>query len=610
MKRFAILFCLTLICSKSFAADQVSFVSTMTVYSLQEIVVTATKQPRLRSVVPWNVSVADEKTIKNSTSKTLADVLKTEQGMLLVSNGGLGAVSSARLHGSTPQQVLILLDGIKMNSPLLGTADLNDILLNNIERVEVVKAPLSAIYGSDALGGVINIITKKPSNISSFKVSSGYGDYSTQTYGLSGQGKNYVFSTQTMSSAGYRPNSNYKASDLSLRISERISDYDIEFGIKKFSSDKGIPGPITFPSLKAKQNDNNQFVDLGIKTENGLKLSVSQNVLENKYEDPDWFTLSDHKATTNNLNVQQLIGVFNHNILAGLDIKNDSTNSTDSGRKSVDNSALFIQDEIFFPRFNLIAGARYDKNQSFGERISPRIGFSSNLSGYVVKGSYGTAFKAPSINDLYWAGPTYPSWMGGVSTTEGNPLLRPETSYSFDFSLGKEWEDDSSFDINLYKTEIKDIIKWQNISTSLVDELWTPVNIANALISGMEISYKKKLFGNLSMFANYTNQSAKDSGSDKYLIYSPQFGYNGGFSFDGEAVSSKITYRYVGERFSDASNTQQLPSYKVVDISLTRRFGSLEAKIDLSNAFNESYSETNGYPMPGRNYSLKISCNF
>ena len=130
----------------------------------QEVVVTALRVPRLKSSLPWNTETFSRKQIEESSATTLGDVVRSVSGLSVKSNGGLGGQVSSRFRGSNTSQVLVLLNGNRINSPTLGSADLGDFLLTDVEKIEVVKAPLSAVYGADAVGGVVNVITRKASS--------------------------------------------------------------------------------------------------------------------------------------------------------------------------------------------------------------------------------------------------------------------------------------------------------------------------------------------------------------------------------------------------------------------------------------------------------------
>ena len=583
------------ICNLSFASDVPRFYS-------DEIVVTALRVPRLKSSIPWDTTVITREDIEDSTAVKLGDIIRTVPGVSVKANGGLSSQISARLRGSNSQQVLVLLNGNRINSPSLGTFDLGDILLSDVERIEIVKAPLSSLYGADAVGGVINIITRGSSEKPKVTVSAGYGAYAKRNLAVAGSGPNYFFSAAVLDSEGFRANSGYKAQDFNLRL---MNEY-FEAGIKKSDSDKGSPGSLDFLTPQARQSDNNLFYDLVYKADKiGLKATLSQVNLDQLYANPTFSILSTHKTISNNLDIQEKIGDY----VFGLEIRNDKSQSTNSGSHDLTNKAVYAQAEIG----PMVIGAREDITSSYGNHFNPRVGFVFNLRhDTLLKTSWGSSFKAPTIDDLYWSRLTEPGWPSGVVTTEGNPSLRPETSQSFDITLERKLSRKSTVRLSYYVCRIKDMIRWTNTSTSTIDAFWTPANISDADIQGIEFEYEKKVAKHLKTFINFGYQLAKDASSGNFLDYAPQNQLNAGLKYKNpDKFDSNVVVRYVGERYTNLSNSTQLPSYTVVDLSLSKDFGSYTIKGDIENLFGESYAESYGfsdvYPMPGRRYNVGVS---
>jgi outer membrane cobalamin receptor len=611
-------FLLILFLHLSFVFFNLSFAIDVPRFYGEEVVVTALRIPRLKSAIPWTTKVITREDIEKSTAVKLGDILRSVSGLSIKANGGLNSQISARLRGASSQQVLVLLNGNRINSPTLGTFDLGDILLTDVERIEVIKAPLSAVYGADALGGVINIITRKATEARKLEVSAAYGDFSTQNYSLAASGPNYFFSAVSLSSDGFRDNADYQALDFDLRLFGRMGKTRLEAGMKNYKAEKGSPGSLDFLTPQARQKDNNLFFDVGLKAEEiGLNTSVSQAILDQRYENEAWGLLTTTKTTTTNFNIEKVIELTPaQTLLLGLDVRNDKSRGTGAGDQELNNNAIYFQNEIDIPRAaKLIIGARQDSNDAYGDYFNPRIGCVLNPGkDLFLKLSWGTSFKAPTINDLYWTRITEPGWPTGVITTEGNPDLKPEKASSFEITLERELETESLARISYYQTEITDMIRWTNISSSLTDAFWTPVNISDASIHGVEFEYKRSLFNALDAFINLTYQSAKDKATEKDLDYAPNIQYNFGLTHSRPGVTSNLLIKYVGERYSDLSNTNKLPSYTVVDLSFLKEYGRLRLKLDVGNLFNEKYAETYGfsdvYPMAGRRYNIGVSYKF
>jgi outer membrane cobalamin receptor len=582
----------------------------------EEIVVTALRVPRLKSTVPWHTKVITRKEIEESTALNLGDVVRQVSGLAVKSTGGLGSQISARLRGTNSQQVLVLLNGSRINSPSLGTFDLGDILLADVERIEVVKGPMSPAYGADAVGGVINIITRRTTEKPGFHYAVKYGEHNTLDYSILIPGRNFFAAIEGLSSNGFRDNGHYFANDYHVRFFGKSGKADIEGGIKKYQGEKGSPGSLDFLTPQARQKDDNLFYDLSYDLKGaGFKVTAAQSILDQKYENPSWGLVSTHKTITSNYLVQKEFGVFPlQDWLIGAELRNDNSQSSNSGSHQLTNKAVFVQDEIQVTDVaKIVLGGREDVPSAFNHHFSPRVGVVlALLPDLTYKMSWGESFKAPTIDDLYWSRTTEPGWPTGVITTEGNPNLSPETSKSIDFTLEKKLGEGDTARLSLYQSEINDMIRWANTSTSTIDAYWTPQNINNAAIAGVEFEIEKQINANFSGFVNLSYQDARDKATDNFLDYDPQAQGNFGLTYqDNAGFTSNTVITYVGERYADLANFTKLPAYTVVDLALIKSFGSWSARLDITNLFNTSYGESYGftdvYPMPGRRYNIGVS---
>ena len=241
--------------SFAFAADVPTFYG-------EEVVVTAIRVPHLKSTLPWNTEVITRKDIADANAVKLGDIIRSVSGLAVKSNGGLSSQISARMRGANSQQVLVLLDGNRINPPSLGMFDLGDLLLADVEKIEIVKAPLSAVYGADAVGGVINIITGKNSDVWKNSLTVNYGEFTATNLSFNSSGPQHFFSAASIYSGGFRTNSDYKADDLNLKLSGNFGKGVLSGGIKKYSANKGSPGSLDYLTPMARQTDSNLFFDL------------------------------------------------------------------------------------------------------------------------------------------------------------------------------------------------------------------------------------------------------------------------------------------------------------------------------------------------------------
>ncbi|MFA4905855.1 MAG: TonB-dependent receptor [Candidatus Margulisiibacteriota bacterium] len=598
---FILLGLLFVFCNLSFALDLPRFYG-------EEITVTATRLPQLQLSSPWNVTV-----IKDLGNKvTLGEALREVPGIDVKANGYLGSVTTARLRGSTSQQVLVLLNGRRINSPLLGMIDLNDVLLDNAEKIEVARAPLSALYGTDAIGGVINVITRKTDK--EFKLT--YGTYGTQQIKLAYGGATLGY----VRSEGFRQNSDYTAQN----FQQTLSWNDLDLKLNFYNADKGVPrvpnlesDPYSASTPNDRQKDQNLFADLLYKRQAGpvsTQARFYQNQLYEQFHSYNFFTLAfddtDYRTIQQGVELQQTLDVSkNSNLIYGIEARQDRGASFYAGDHTVSNYAGFGQIQLGNRSFNLVAGTRMDKHSTFGYTMNPRVGVSALVPGdLTLRASLGNAFKAPTLNDLYWNDPVWQMF--------GNVDLLPEKSQTAELGLSKIFFDRLDLALNYYTTSITDLILWDwDITTNIT----RAKNVGAVEVRGTECEGTYKLSPLLDLFANYSWERSEDVKDvtaayvGKRTPYSPEDKFNVGLK---AAEHLKIVLSHVGERFADGGNTIKLPGYTVVNIWAGRKVSGLDASLSIDNLTNQVYYESVGYhpttfaqlkyPLPGRRVTVSI----
>jgi outer membrane cobalamin receptor len=577
-----------------------------------EVVVTASRLPEPRGASPWDTAVIDSTALKNY--KTVGDALRTVAGADVISYGSLGSLTSVRLRGANSSQVLILVDGRRINSPTLGMFDTGDLLVDNIERIEVVRAPLSAVYGSDAISGVINIITKSPKEAVT-SVSAQTGSFATTQYKLSVAGDQYLFSFDELRSAGFRANGDYLADNFYGKVvqptplGQLFADYSL------YGAQKGVPGvptseadPTSASQPTDRQADRNMLSSVGIKSDS-YQLRAYQNSLDEKM-DPFASGVSTNEALENGLEWNQTFALFGNKILYGLETRSDRGQTSLSGDHTITNHAVFVQDEVRLGPTSLIVSVRSDRHSTAGNSINPRAGLTFQLSDSLLfRASAGSAFRAPTLNELYWNDPNNP-----YGAMFGDPNLKPEKSVSYDLGLEKQLSDNTTARLNYFNSNVTDMILWNYNFTTGQTQVENIGQVAN---HGAEFELERKIGENGKGFINYTYQTAVNQLTNKTIPYTPANKYSVG------VVSGKtsLVVRSVGERYIDAGNLNKLPAYTVVDFNYVKSMGSCELNFAVNNLFDEKYSEIVGsyhipgtfiyesrnYPMPGRSYSLGLT---
>jgi len=586
----------------------------------EEIVITASRMPQLKSELPASTTIITSTEIETFGANNLGDIIKLTFGTFPKTNGFLGSQVSGSIRGSSAQQILILIDGQRINSPLLGGYDLGDILADDIERIEIVRGPGSALYGADAFGGIINIISKKAKNKEKLNIvlaptifERGANNVLLSASG-SKDGTDYGFSANSSGSPGFRENSDYTALKYSGDISRQFTNqFYSSLCFDVYNAKKGIPGSQTFPTPSTRQEDNNQQFRLLTQYKASdswdLKVNSSFNNMEQSFSaDPKLNPYDRYKSYSSMYELQNDIRIDPNNMLVvGGEYRNDQSKSTLCGTHLVTNKAYFLQDQLqLLNDLSLTASIRRDEYSIYGDTSSPRLGLTYKpVKGLSLWTSYGESYRAPTLNDLfsYYKDPVW-----GV-VMRGNKSLKPERSNSSE--LGMNWLvfTNTQISANYFSTKVNDLIEWRDISGMFM--LWEPRNIASANISGYELGVEHYLQSELKIFFNYSGLIPKDSSTGKDLVYRPRKQYNTGIQYNDKAGNSLgLFMRQVGARYDNADNARSVDAYTVVNLKYVVKV-SPQAQLEFGaeNFLNEEYQDTYDYPMPGRIYSFGFKYN-
>ncbi|MFA5113501.1 MAG: TonB-dependent receptor [Candidatus Margulisiibacteriota bacterium] len=602
LKRIGLLCLLVLFCNAALALDAPRFYG-------EEVVVTAARLPQLSQGSPWNTSVITAEQLK--PFRTVGEALRTVAGVDSQSYGAPGSLNAVRLRGANASQVVILLDGRRLNSPALGMVDLGDIATDDIERIEVVRAPLSAVYGSDAVSGAINIITKKPA-AADRTLSVTTGSLGERKYRLALAGGNYSVNLASIRSDGFRRNGDYAATNVAGKVAAPLGIGEVAVDYAFYDADKGVPGvptsetdPSSATEPSDRQKDQNTNVAVACKV-GDYQLRAFQNTADQNLS-PYIFGASRNQTWQTGLEFQQAID----SLVYGVEAREDRGRTTMAGDHTIRNYAVYAEDTFTVGRrYQLTASLRGDKHTTAGTSVNPRVGIAYQPSaGMTLRASAGTAFRAPTLNELYFND----GWMFG------DTALKPERSQTYELGLERRLGGNSFAKLSYYATTVTDLILWDWQSSLTATRA---KNIGQADMEGVEFELSRGIEDRGTAFVNYTYQKAvnkKDfdaAAVGKTIRYTPQNKYNVGVTLGG----SSLLVKYVGERFADTYNTIVLPPYTVVDLRLAGVVSGFEVELLGRNLFDEQYSEAigndpatfaaRGYPMPGRTYSLGVKWVF
>jgi vitamin B12 transporter len=462
--------------------------------TLPDIVVTATRTAQSADATLASVSIITRQDIVRLQAQSLPDVLRGVAGLTISNSGGAGKATSVFLRGTNADHVLVLVDGIKVGSATLGTASFQDIPVAQIERIEIVRGPRASLYGSEAIGGVIQIFTRKGGGALTPSFSATAGSYGTvnSAVGLSGGGEQgwFNFKLNQQNTAGFNACRGSLVAGCFTNEPDKDGYHNSSLGLNGgYRFDNGVIADAQLLRAKSKNKFDGSSVNEaeGVQQVLGgsLKFAPTQawnmtlragsgqdnsnNFLNGQFK-TRFNTQRDSLSWQNDfaLDADQLF-------TAGLDYQNDRVASTTLYTQATrSNRALFGQYQGSFGAHSLQASLRRDDNQQFGGHDTGGLGY-----GYAVNdatrltASYGTAFKAPTFNQLY-----YPLF--------GSATLRPELSRSIEAGVdGRgalyKWS------LYAYQTDVTDLIGYNTV---------LPFNITNisaARLKGLEGQLKMQL---------------------------------------------------------------------------------------------------------------------
>ena len=575
-----------------------------------EVVVTASRLEESVQETTSEVTVLKAEDIKKMNVVLVPDVLRKVPDLSVVQTGGDGRLTQVFLRGGNPNETLIMVDGIKVNSSSTGGFDFSKVSINDIDRIEIVKGSQSTMYGSEAMAGVINIITKKGEGKPSGTVSFEGGSYGTYSPSLSISGSEGIFSyratglyyyTQGISAAKDGTETDtYKNGYMSWNFGVRPSaNSEIEiFG--NYSSDR--TGLDDFDFVTGRAIDSSTFVQHGY---HYLVAARGKLYLFDKWEQiltvsgfGDLLKFSDPAVQFNNANVfdkRQSVDWQNNlhltealTLTAGLAYQHESTDSAGNFDEGLDDNAAYLNGRLKLFKDSLIlnAGLRYDDYSTVGSHTTYRVGaaYTNKEVDATVRTSYATGFRVPSLNDLFF--PFY-----------GNPALKPEESKSFEAGIFKPlFQGKLQLGVSYFNTDYTNLIQADPLT-------FTAVNIANASVKGVEATASYQATDALSLKAGYTYLDAKDTDTQLPLNWRPANKVVLGIAYSTPAYSFLADYIYVGGRFNsshDAEIGKKLPPYWLVNLSGTYKISkviSVFARIE--NLFDADYEEVFSYGTKG-----------
>lgn len=591
--------------------------------------------------------------------RTVREALRFLPGILPDGTVGteVNALSGQFIRGSNSEQVLILLDGRPINNLGGGGFDLSEITTNNIERVEVLPGGGSALYGSDAIGGVINIITRRPSEKVTTQAGVTFGAYGLNQQTINNSGKagdiswvvgynrtqadnNYPFSIPEANFEGTRKNNDTLYNNFNVKLEANLGKRNtLTVSSLYLSKDQGVPGGVPIPEplfgqgyFNSLTDNNRKYTDqvltdltwnskLGGGDDSLLTARVYADFLNTRFDNRSG-TLSsqrrfDNEQTSYGIQTQHSWKFAkNQTLVYGFDYRNVSARnstfnySTEQQTLSYDDSisqgALFARYEInFTPSFSVNLGLRQDfSSLANGSFTSPSVGARWAISDSTnLRANYIRNFRAPTLFNLYARG----------STFVGNPNLKPENGDSYDIGIDQKLWDFGLLRLTFFSNTISDLIAY-NFAVPVA----TYENIGLVRTRGIEAVLNVQLAKNFYAFVNYTlnepriKESVNPVEEDKELRFAGADSVNLGISYETPGgLYAGILMHSLGAYPTNNSNTESLPGYTTFDFKTRIPVNyNLVLTGSVDNIFNQRYQLFSGYPDAGRVFQVGLNATF
>ncbi len=611
---------LSAISSSGYAAEK----SDMITYSLDEVVVTATKTELTQKENPRSVEVITKEDIQNTGAISVRDALRTATNIDIVSvNHGGGENISIR--GGDTDGVLILVNGRRVAgenyfmSQGSNAYALDRLNLSNVDHIEILRGPASAIYGSGAMSGVINIITKK-SEKPEFSVGVATGTNEMSNYYHYDTGKNGKVSVNfdvnfsklrnIDSKAGknllhgpkqaYNLNLDYEMDENNnLNLMLDYAKDNLETRMRDFSVSSSAPDDLKYPITSFTSERKTIALTYDGKNSNSdYSLSASYSQLNRDPYAADTPGTNEKKYKSWNIEARDTIRTSDNNkLIFGGEYRGDKASiySGDNTVKNTDQYSLYLYDEYRVDNKLLLTPAiRYDYHKSFGSHTSPNLGatyFISDKSRF--KANYGTSYRAPSVDELYGAF-THGGIWGGMAIV-GNPDLKPEKSKGWEISYEQEFGDTTSAKLTYFDNKKEDAISYK-IEMASPSQMGKFYNIDSTSSKGVEFEIKHDFGKGFTLVGNYNWLDSVDDTTGERLNYNARNTYMAKLMWT-EPIKKEWNITAWNKGYTDFQyDSDTVYSVNTFNFTVTKRWGDkYRVFAGIDNVFNKDLSDMGYY---------------
>ncbi len=530
--------------------------------SLPELIVTANRTPLSAEQTLAAVTVIDREAIEASQAHDLIELLDGLAGITTTNSGGLGKQSGIHIRGGNSGHLLVLVDGVRIGSATLGESAIQDLPLAQIERIELVRGPRSALYGADALSGVLQIFTRsgKEQLQPNLHLEGGAHDYRRLSAGLSGSHAATRYSLQLDgqrsegfdATVGNNPDHDgFRNNSLSTRIEQGIGEAELGLSLMHTQGENIYDGFTATADYRAEYIQQS----LGGSLEHPVTEGWASRIQLGQNRDESWNLLDG--ADNGRFNTLRRQAAWLNDIDLGrgllvLGLEHQSETVSGSNSYSEDqrrNNALLTEWQGLIGIHDVQLGLRRDESDSYGSHTTGNLAIAHLMrNGMRASIAYGTAFKAPSFNDLYFQDP----W-----GSNGNPNLEPERARSLELGLRGA---DGDWSLRLYRNEVENQIQWVEIA------LWTwqPQNVARARINGVELEWSTRMLGWDSRI-DLSWMDPRDADSNQLLTRRPQRSARLALERGFGKLDAGLSLSAHGHSYDDAANTTRIPGYALLD---------------------------------------------
>lgn len=606
------------------------------VYEMPEVIVTAKRWEWILDNRPLSGEIFKIRAIDQTSD--LGAIIKSMVNADVVSYGGEGSSKILSLRGASPEQTLFLLDGDRINTAQGNNIDLALLPLSWIEQIEVYRAGSAIEMGTQAIGGVVNIITKQEKkthqhfsirlgsenllDINSFSSLNFFRNLNLWAGVQAKKGSDdFWYLDENRDTVYQRENTDFKNAGGLAKLKYSFSNNSLELNFNANTSDRGAPGLSEFPTPDARLNDKAYII------QTKLEFNKAQFLYSETRAYINWFTRSyfnpqpviytddTHKNIAFGIDEKiQFLLSPNFKIFSGIELRKDSLSSTTDGECKRQSIGTFLQSELLFgdeKRYILLQpGARIEWVGDFESQICPGLGIVyKHHKGMVLKTNVERTFRPPGFDDLFW--PT-------SAMAVGNPELLPEDAVNIDLGIILyPYAKNLRISFTGFHRKVNNLIEW----TPGAKGVWRPHNVGKAVIKGIEteISYllsltEKVLF---EIVSNYTYTSARDltlepNRTGNQLVRKPKHKANLQIYLSiSEKYQISNTWHYVGLRYTTSANTKWLPAYMNTDCNILYQLNkNISFSLAVNNIMDKQYIDVTGFPIPGRRWYVKTSFGF